>query len=71
MLAEVDAAWERAQELNAGELALHFEVDARTGRVHGELRKPCGEITERLSAHKALLIACGDMTAAAPLALVA
>jgi hypothetical protein len=60
VLAEVDAAWERAQELIAGELELHFDVDAFTRRVSGELRVPGGPAVERLSATEALMLACGD-----------
>ena len=40
VLAEVDAAWERAQDLFAGELELHFEVDAFTRRVSGSAPRP-------------------------------
>ena len=59
MLAEVDAAWERAQDLLAGELELHFAVSA-DGRVRGELRLPGGETVERVTATEALALACGD-----------
>jgi hypothetical protein len=58
---EVDAAWERAQDLFAGELALHFELDQLTRRVAGELRAPNGDVWQRLSATEALAIACGDV----------
>ena len=44
----------------AGELELHFEVDAFTRRVSGSLRAPGGDALERLSATEALLLACGD-----------
>lgn len=61
VLAEVDAAWERAQDLIAGELELHFALDSATRRVSGELRVPgAAEAWERLSATEALLLACGD-----------
>jgi hypothetical protein len=60
VLAEVDAAWERAQDLFAGELELHFELDDLTRRVTGELRVPGGGTWERLSATEALMLACGD-----------
>jgi hypothetical protein len=60
VLAEVDAAWERAQELVAGELELHFTRSLLGGRVAGELRIPGGEAVERLTAGEALAIACGD-----------
>ena len=38
VLAEVDAAWERAQDLFAGELELHFASTLRARGVTGELR---------------------------------
>jgi hypothetical protein len=57
---EVDAAWERAQDLFAGELELHFALDQLTRRVSGELRVPRGGVWQRLSAAEALAIACGD-----------
>jgi len=60
VLAEVDAAWERAQDLIAGELELHFAADPFTRRISGELRVPGGEVWERLSASEALALACGD-----------
>jgi hypothetical protein len=60
--AEVDLAWERAQDLFAGELELHFSLDELTRRVAGELRTPAGEVWERISAGEALAIACGDFT---------
>jgi hypothetical protein len=60
VLAEVDAAWERAQDLFAGELELHFELDDITRRVTGELRLPGGGTWEQLSAYEALMLACGD-----------
>jgi hypothetical protein len=64
VLAEVDAAWERSQDLSAGELELHFaradSDPAHPGRVTGELRLPDGELVERISATEALALACGD-----------
>jgi hypothetical protein len=60
VLAEVDAAWERAQDLFAGELELHFNCGRLSGRVTGELRVPGGEPVERLTATEALMLACGD-----------
>ena len=63
VLAEVDAAWERAQDLFADELELSFDMDALTRRVTGSLRIPAGgPVWERLSAREALAIACGDAT---------
>ena len=59
--AAVDLAWERAQDLFAGELELHFSLDELTRRVSGELRAPGGDVWERISAGEALAIACGDV----------
>jgi hypothetical protein len=66
VLAEVDAAWERSQELSTGELELHF-TRALMGRMAGELRLADGSLVERISATEALALACGD----AALALLA
>ncbi len=72
VLAEIDAAWERAQELfNGEELELHFEVDRRFGRAWAELRTADGTIAETLSASEAIDIACGTTTAAVELPLAA
>lgn len=60
VLAEVDAAWERSQNLVAGELELHFATSRVGSRVSGELRVPGGATVERLSASEALALACGD-----------
>ncbi len=60
VLAEVDAAWERAQDLFAGELELHIAIESASHRVTGELRLPGGEAWERLTASEALALACGD-----------
>ena len=67
VLAEVDDAWERSQELSCGELELHFTQALMGGRVTGELRLADGELVERISATEALALACGD----AALALLA
>ena len=64
VLAEVDAAWERAQDLFADELELHFAIGSVGGRVRCELRTTEGEVWERLSASEALALACGDATLA-------
>ena len=62
VLAEVDAAWERAQDLFADELELSFDLDTLTRRVTGSLRIPAGgPVWERLTATEALAIACGDV----------
>jgi hypothetical protein len=61
VLAEVDAAWERSQDLVAGELELHFARALAGGPVGGELRLPGGgELIARLSPSEALALACGD-----------
>jgi hypothetical protein len=60
VLAEIDAAWERAQELFSDELELHFEVDRRLGRAWAELRTADGEVAETLSASEAVAICCGS-----------
>ena len=67
VLAQIDAAWERAQELFTTDLELHFEVDRSWGRVWAELRKPDGTVAETLSASEAVAIACGDPASALPL----
>ena len=66
VLAEVDAAWERAQDLADGELELHFARALMGGRVTGELRLPDGSLAERISATEALALACGDAALAIP-----
>jgi hypothetical protein len=68
VLAQIDAAWERAQELFTTDLELHFEVDPDGGRVWAELRNPDGSVAETLSASEAVAIACGDPAAALLLA---
>ena len=60
LLMEVDAAWERSQDLIAGTLELHFTRSPR-GRVRGELRAPGGELVSPLTAAEALAFACGDV----------
>ena len=67
VLAEIDAAWERAQDFFATDLVLHFEVDRNWGQVWAELRNPDGSVAETLSASEAVALACGD--ASAPLLL--
>ena len=60
VLAEVDAAWERAQDLFAGELELHFAVGSLAGSLRCELRTEDGSVCERVTASEALALACGD-----------
>ena len=44
VLQQIDVAWERARELFASDLELHFEVDADIGRVWAELRGADGAL---------------------------
>ena len=69
VLAQIDAAWERAQELFTTDLELHFEVDRSWGQVWAELRNPDGTVAETMSAYEAVALACGD--ASTPLLLAA
>jgi hypothetical protein len=68
VLAQLDASWERAQEMCTGELELHFEVDRSGGRVWAELLTADGTIAGTLTASEAVDIACGDLGAAFALA---
>ena len=68
VLAEIDAAWERAQELFSDTLELHFEVDRRFGRAWAELRTADGTVAETLSASEAVAICCGAPADPLPLA---
>ena len=60
VLAEVDAAWERAQDLVAAELELHFSIGTVARALRCELRTEDGRTWERLTATEALALACGD-----------
>ena len=60
VLAEVAAAWERAQEPLIHDLLLGFSSEPALGRAWGELRMADGTLVERISASEALAIACGD-----------
>jgi hypothetical protein len=62
VMAQVDVAWERARELFASDVELHFEVDDLMGRVWAELRSADGAVMEHLTASEALDLACGDAT---------
>ncbi len=61
VLAQIDVAWERAQELFASDQELHFEIDEAIGRVWAELRDADGVVQERFTASQALDFACGDV----------
>ena len=69
VLAQIDVAWERAQELFASDHELHFEIDDVIGRVWAELRDADGVVQERFTASQALDFACGDSVL--PLAVAA
>jgi hypothetical protein len=60
VLLQIDVAWERARELFASDLELHFEVDHLMREVWAELRCADGAVAERLTASEALALACGD-----------
>jgi len=70
VLAQLDAAWERAQDLFSSELELHFEVDRSWGLVWAELRSADGQVWETLTASEAVRIACGEL-ATTPAAVAA
>ena len=59
VLDEVDAAWERAVQLAAQDLELHFAHDEVSGRPIVELRTLSGELVKRISAAQALEIIAG------------
>jgi hypothetical protein len=67
VMAEIDAAWERAQELFSDELELHFEVDRRFGRAWAELRTADGSVAETMSASEAVELCCGGPALDEPL----
>ena len=69
VLAEVAAAWERAQEPLIHDLLLGFSSEPALGRAWGELRMADGTLVERISASEALALACGDAMLAAPIAV--
>jgi hypothetical protein len=68
VLAQLDASWERAQEMCTGKLELHFEVDRSGGRVWAELLTADGTVAGTLTASEAVAIACGDQSVAFALA---
>jgi hypothetical protein len=59
VLQQIDVAWERARDLFASDLELHFEVDDLR-EVWAELRCSDGTVAERLTASEALALACGE-----------
>jgi hypothetical protein len=61
VLAEVDAAWERASEPLVDGLELHFALGSVAGSLRCSLRAEDGSIVAPLSACEALALACGDV----------
>jgi hypothetical protein len=59
-LAEVDAAWERAQQLAGENRELHFACDKETGRVIIEVRTLDGQVLRTIPPSKALSVAGGE-----------
>ena len=59
VLAEVDAAWERAARCSSDGLRLDISVGRISGRVRGRLCLE-DEILERLTPSQVLAVACGD-----------
>ncbi len=59
VMAEVDAAWLRAESLTGDDLELHVRVGRISGRVSGELRVE-DAILARLSPSQILAMACGE-----------
>jgi flagellar protein FlaG len=59
VLAEVDAAWERAAELAAQNRELHFTRDERTGRTIIEVRTLDGEVLRTIPPSKMLDVMSG------------
>ena len=59
VLAEVDAAWERAASFSADGLELDIAVGRISGRVRGRLRLE-DQVVQRLSPSQLLAVACGD-----------
>jgi hypothetical protein len=70
VLDEIDAAWERAVALLAGEVRLHFHCDVLLDRALAELRTLNGTVAHRVSPSIAVAIACGDLDAPTALASV-
>ena len=60
VLAEIDAAWGRAQVPFDDGLELQLETDAGAHRAFGELRRADGTVAYRLTASEVVALACGD-----------
>ena len=59
VLAEVDAAWERAAALALEDRELHFEVDGDSGRVIIEVRTMSGDVVRTIPPADALAVMSG------------
>ena len=59
VLAEVDAAWERAAQLHAQGRELHFSAEKGTGRVIIQVRTVAGELLRTIPPSRALDIMSG------------
>jgi hypothetical protein len=59
VLAEVDAAWERASELAAADRELHFRRHEHTGRTIIEVRKLDGEVLRTIPPSRLLDVMAG------------
>jgi FlaG protein len=59
VLAEVDAAWERAGELAAANRELHFRRDEQTGRTIIEVRTLDGEVLRTIPPSRLLDVMAG------------
>ena len=59
VLAEVDAAWERAAELAAQNRELHFKHDEKSGRTIIEVRTLDGEVLRTIPPSKMLDVMSG------------
>jgi hypothetical protein len=60
VLAEVDAAFERAEQLRAAGREMHFGIDTVNHRLVIELRTVRGEVLERLAPSAALDFIAGE-----------
>jgi flagellar protein FlaG len=59
VLAEVDAAWQRAAELAAQNRELHFARDADSGRVVIEVRTLDGQLVRTIPPSRCLAVMAG------------
>jgi hypothetical protein len=62
VLAEVDAAFERAEKLRAAGREMHFGIDTVTHRLVIEIRTLRGEVLETLAPSAALDFIAGELS---------